>query len=198
MLLIIAIPALDLSLGLPDDSTNPEETTERRSYDLLAGAFGPGFTGPLTVVVDSTGQENPQEIAAQAVEVLQDFDNVAAVSQPALNATGDVAVITVTPSTSPASQETKDLVSALRAEADAIRDETGINAMVTGNTAINIDTSDKLSAALPVFLILVVGLALLLADRGVPLDRRPGKAVVGFLLTMRGRAGARRLDLPKG
>ena len=46
VLVLVAIPALDIRQGLPDDSTKPEDTTERKSYELLTKGFGPGFAGP--------------------------------------------------------------------------------------------------------------------------------------------------------
>lgn len=49
---IIAIPAKDLTLGLPSDQYAAPSTTERRAYDLLSDGFGKGFNAPLTVVVD--------------------------------------------------------------------------------------------------------------------------------------------------
>ena len=48
-----AIPATHMKLGLPDGSSEPTTSTERRSYDLLTEGFGPGFNGTLTVVVDA-------------------------------------------------------------------------------------------------------------------------------------------------
>ena len=41
-----------MRLGQPDASNNPTSSTLRRSYDLLAQGFGPGFNGPLTLAVD--------------------------------------------------------------------------------------------------------------------------------------------------
>src|SRR5262249_45422802 len=142
---MIAVPALSLTLGLPDDGVKAKNTTERRSYDLLSRGFGPGFTGPLTVVIDATGQQDPGQIATEASASLRKFPGVAAASEPAFNQTGRVAIILVTPRGSPSSQATKDLVSALRAKAAEIRRQSGIDAMVTGTTAINIDTSNKLN-----------------------------------------------------
>ena len=49
----IALPATHMELGLPDDGSQPADTTERQAYDLLDEGFGPGFNGPLTVVVDA-------------------------------------------------------------------------------------------------------------------------------------------------
>jgi putative drug exporter of the RND superfamily len=193
VLVVVATPVLDLRQGLPDDGTQPTDTTERKSYDLLTEGFGPGFTGPLTTVIDFEnfrGGESPKAIAEEAAKELADFPGVAAASQPVFNENGEVAIIIVTPSGSPASQATKDLVERMRDEAAQIRQNSGINAMVTGTTAINIDTSDTLTAALPVFLVLVVGLALLLLAavfRSIPV---PVKAAVGFLLTIAASLGA--------
>jgi putative drug exporter of the RND superfamily len=190
VMLLIAIPALDLRQGLPDDSIKGKETTERKSYDLLTKGFGPGFTGPLTTVLDFGGRADSQAIADEASRKLRDFPGVAAASEPVFNKDRQVAIIMVTPKSSPSSEATEDLVAYMRDVATDIRRDTGINAMVTGTTAINIDTSDKLTAALPTFLVLVVGLALILlmlVFRSIPV---PLKAAAGFLLTIVAALGA--------
>jgi RND superfamily putative drug exporter len=189
ILAVVATPALDLRLGLPDDGVKPKDTTERKSYDLLTKGFGPGFTGTLTTVIDFGSQTHPKSIAKDAADAIRRFPGVAAASEPSFNKTGQVAVIIVTPKGSPSSQATKDLVARMRGKAAQIRSQSGINAMVTGTTAINIDTSDKLNSALPVFLVLVVGLALLLLTlvfRSIPV---PLKAAGGFLLTIAASLG---------
>ena len=66
LLVVIALPALDLRLGLPDDGVAGQSTTQRKAYDLLAAGFGPGFNGPLTVVLDASGTADPKT-AAQTV-----------------------------------------------------------------------------------------------------------------------------------
>jgi putative drug exporter of the RND superfamily len=190
LLVLAATPALHLRQGLPDDGTKATDTTERKSYDLLTKGFGPGFTGPLTIAIDSTGKAYPQEITKQAVALLKKFPGVAAVSDPLANKSGDVAIIVVTPTTSPSSEATKDLVGRMRDVGADIRQESGIDAMVTGTTAINIDTSDKLTAALPVFLVLVVGLAMILLMLVFRSIMVPLKAVAGFLLTIAASLGA--------
>jgi RND superfamily putative drug exporter len=190
---VVALPALDLRQGLPDDGIQPKDTTERKSYDLLTEGFGPGFTGPLTTVIDFEnfdGDRSSKSIADEVATELRDFPGVAAASDPTFNESGDVAIIIVTPSGSPSSDATKDLVGRMRDVAADVRRDSGINAMVTGTTAINIDTSDKLTAALPRFLLLVVGLALVLLTvvfRSIPV---PLKAAAGFLLTIAASLGA--------
>jgi RND superfamily putative drug exporter len=190
LLVLVATPAMHLRQGLPDDGTKATDTTERKSYDLLTKGFGPGFTGPLTIAIDSEGKPYPKEITRQAVDLLKRFPGVAAVSDPLANKNGDVAIIIVTPTTSPSSEATKDLVARMRGVAADVREESGIDAMVTGTTAINIDTSDKLTAALPVFLVLVVGLALILLMLVFRSITVPLKAVAGFLLTIAAALGA--------
>ncbi len=60
-LIAIAGPATHLELGLPDAGSDPATSTERRAYDLLADGFGPGFNGPLTIVVDGPGLTKEQQ-----------------------------------------------------------------------------------------------------------------------------------------
>jgi putative drug exporter of the RND superfamily len=183
---VVALPALHLRLGLPDGGSKPTSTTERRAYDLLTASFGPGFNGPLTVVVDAPDLTRAQQgtLARGVVRGLARFPGVAAVSRPLQNATGEVTIVSVTPKTSPSSQETKDLVSHLRAKADDIRAKTGIEAFVTGTTALNIDTDDTLSSALPRYIALVVGLAFLLLAVVFRSLLVPIKAALGFLLSI--------------
>jgi uncharacterized membrane protein YdfJ with MMPL/SSD domain len=164
LLSFIALPALHMKLGLPDGGSSPASTTERRAYDILTDAFGPGFNGQLTVVVDAPGVEraDQQEFADAVAKDLGEFPGVAAASAPIQNEQRDLTIVMVTPVGSPASDETRDLVAALRDRADQIPADAGIEGLVTGTTALNIDTADQLSAALPRYVIVVVGLALLL------------------------------------
>ncbi len=46
-LLVLALPALSLRLGFPDEGNQPEGADPRKAYDLLAEGFGPGFNGPI-------------------------------------------------------------------------------------------------------------------------------------------------------
>jgi putative drug exporter of the RND superfamily len=55
LLLVLALPTLDLELGAQDDGELPKDTTARQAYDLLSRGFGPGYTGPLLIAVDFDG-----------------------------------------------------------------------------------------------------------------------------------------------
>jgi putative drug exporter of the RND superfamily len=186
-----AVPATHMKLGLPDGGSKPTDNTERRSYDLLTEGFGPGFNGTLTIAVDAPGLSRAQQkdLARGVVDGLEKFPNVAAVSQPAQNEAGDVTIVSVTPKSGPASDSTKDLVESLRSKADEIREKSGIEAYVTGQTATNIDTADRLSAALPKYVAVVVGLALLLLTVVFRSILVPVKAAAGFLLSIAAAMG---------
>jgi RND superfamily putative drug exporter len=175
-----------MSLGLPDGGSHPKGDTERDSYDLLTKGFGPGFNGTLTGVVYAP-ELSPQEraqIGKQILKGVEGFPGVAAVSQPQESQSGDLAVVQVTPTSGPASEQTKTLVERLRAKAAELKRNTGVQAYITGTTALNIDTSDQLSAALPSYIAVVVGLALLLLTVVFRSILVPIKAAAGFLLTI--------------
>ncbi|MFH8533930.1 MMPL family transporter [Streptomyces tendae] len=181
---VVAVPALDLRLGLPGDEAQPTSTTQRRAYDALADGFGPGFNGPLTVVIDVKEVTDPKAAVGQAAKGLAATDGVVSISPPMYDEAGDTAVVSAVPSTGPTAAETKDLVKAIRVGADDLRADTGAAMVVTGNTAVNIDISTKLTSALVPYLAVVVGLAvvlLLIVFRSVLV---PLKAALGFLLSV--------------
>jgi RND superfamily putative drug exporter len=188
---VVALPALHMDLGLPDGGSKPTSTTERRAYDLLTEGFGPGFNGPLTAVVDAPGRTEREQkaIAHAVVKDLEGLPGVAAVATPVQNESGDLTIASVTPTSSPASQETKDLVALIRKRAEEVTAGTDVRAYVTGTTALNIDTNDKLAEALPRYVAVVVGLALLLLTMVFRSILVPVKAALGFLLSIAASLG---------
>jgi putative drug exporter of the RND superfamily len=191
MLVTVALPVAHMELGLPDGGSSPTSSTERRAYDILTDAFGPGFNGQLTVVVDAPGvaPEDQKAFANEVADGLEEFPGVAAVSPPVHNETGELTIFSVTPTGSPTSEETRQLVSDLRAKADTIPASAGIEGLVTGTTALNIDTADRLSAALPRYVIVVMGLALILLTIAFRSVLVPLKATAGFLLSIAASMG---------
>ncbi len=199
---LLALPAPQLALALPDNSAAAEDTPQRQAYDLVSEYFGPGVNGPLVLLVDgldpATAQQTAQEVAVEIggrPEGLTGrfeggLDGVAyALPQPLPEGAG-AALITVIPGTGPQEEETSDLVADLRDRAPGIEDRTGGDVAVTGQTAVAIDVSDRLQDALLPFAVVVVGLALvllLLVFRSVLV---PIKATVGFLLSVAASFGA--------
>jgi RND superfamily putative drug exporter len=185
----LALPVLSMRLALPDDSTAAPHTGQRQAYDLVAKGFGPGFNGPLLVALDAP--HGGVKAAADRVGAeIKGLPDVAAVAPARINAAGDTAVINVVPKSAPSSQQTHDLVNAIRSTAPGVQAQTGAEVMVTGTTAVNIDVSSKLSAALPVYLLVVVGLAFLLLMVVFRSLLVPLKAVLGFLFTIGASLGA--------
>ncbi|MET9723192.1 MMPL family transporter [Streptomyces zaomyceticus] len=174
----IALPAASLEMGLPDDGVKPTSTTERRAYDALSDGFGPGFNGPLLVVVDGD-----KATADRTVSTIKGLEGWAAVTPATPNKAGDAAMITVVPKDRPSSEATESLV-------HDIRDATGDEVLVTGATAMNIDFSQKMNDALVPYLALVVGLAVLLLTLVFRSILVPLKAALGFLLSVVAALGA--------
>ncbi|MFF6968929.1 MMPL family transporter [Streptomyces anthocyanicus] len=181
---VVAVPALDLQLALPGDESLPTSTTQRRAYDTLADGFGPGFNGPLTIVIDARGADDAKAAADQARKILDSTDGVVEVSPAMFNKAEDTAVLAAVPGTGPTATETKNLVETIRAEADALEADTGASMVVTGQTALNIDVSNKVTAALLPYLAVVVGLAILLLMMVFRSVLVPLKAALGFLLSV--------------
>ena len=55
LLLVLAIPILNLRLGQQDNGQLSKSTTVRQAYDLLTRGFGPGVNGPFLIAVDFDG-----------------------------------------------------------------------------------------------------------------------------------------------
>lgn len=186
----LALPATDLKLGLPDDGSKAPSSTQRKAYDLLSESFGPGFNGPLIVTVDDRTPSTASDAAASLGKDIAALPDVKGVSPAAFNKAGDTAIITVVPGSGPTTDATKDLVASIRSLAGKSQAQNGARAMVTGTTALNIDVSDKFSAAIAPYLVLVVGLAflvLILVFRSILV---PVKAALGFLLSVLASLGS--------
>ncbi len=192
VLLALTVPLLSLRLGQDDNSTAAPGSGPRVAFDLLAKGFGPGFNGPLLVVVPGAPD---QQALARLDAALKQAPGIAAVTPPAPAPNGRAAVITATPTTAPGALETETLVSKLR---DDVIPPTGVNAFVGGQTAYGVDLADKISARLPQVILTVIGLSfllLLLAFRSILL---PIKAAVMNLLSIGAAYGVVTLVFQEG
>jgi RND superfamily putative drug exporter len=183
ILAALAVPTRDLRLALPDNSTAPEGSHQRTAYDLAAAAFGAGSNGPLVLVVKGDDPAAILTLTNRVIEAVQGVGDVAAVTPGPANDAGTTRLVQVIPSSGPTSKATTELVQRIR---DTVRPMQGggVTVAVTGTTAVGIDVSAKLTAALPKYLLVVIGMSfllLLVAFRSVLV---PIKATVGFLLTI--------------
>jgi RND superfamily putative drug exporter len=77
--LLLASTSALVRLGASDQGTQPQVQTARRAYDLLAEGFGPGFNGPIPIVVDVNGDEQaPQRV----YDGVRDLQGVASAGEP--------------------------------------------------------------------------------------------------------------------
>ena len=189
VLVAVAVPALSLQLGLPDAGQQPAGSADRQAYDLLARGFGPGFNGPLVVLVDGANGDLSAAVTAVGAQVRQ-LPDVAYVAEPMPDAAGDGSLVVVIPASGPNTQATVDLVHAIRHLRPGIEQQTGTQVWVTGAAAANIDITTKLGAALPVFLLIVIGLAYLLLMIAFRSLLVPLTAAAGFLLSVAAAFGA--------
>ena len=189
----LAIPIGQMYLAFPTDSTAPSDTTRRQASDLMTEGFGPGREGPLLVVVDGRDIAEDGDRQAAFDEVVAwaaGQDDVEDATLAGTNEAGTGAMIQVTPESGPDDPATLDLLDALRDGQADIEDATGTTTGVTGLTAITTDVSDRLTAALPMYLLVVVGLAFLLLMVVFRSILVPLTATLGFLLSVLATLGA--------
>jgi RND superfamily putative drug exporter len=164
LLLVLAAPFLGVHFGLPDAGNDPEGTSNRQAYDVLAEGFGPGANGPLLVVADMS--QAGDDAALQRLQAeLGSTAGVAAVSPPRVNPAGDTALITVVPTTGPQEAATEDLVHTLRDDVIPVATEgTGTAVHVGGATAAAIDINALIADRLALLIggVVVVSMLLLL------------------------------------
>ncbi|WP_030693789.1 MMPL family transporter [Streptomyces globisporus] len=171
---VLALPTLSLHLGTSDQGNGPGTATTRKAYDLLADGFGPGVNGPLTLVAGLDGADDRLALD-QLPAALTATKGVASVSPVTYNSTGDTAVLTVVPDSSPQSKATSELVDRLRDDVLPTAEAgTSLDVHVGGVTASYDDFAEIIVGKLPLFVGVVIALGcllLLLAFRslGIPL-----------------------------
>ena len=180
----MAIPALSMQLALPDDGASPLGSNKRTAYDLITEGFGEGANGRLVMVVHAQDADVAGAAAQEAMAVAGGADGVVVVTPPQSSADGRTALLTVVPTTGPSDEATFDLVRELRASLAPVAAATGADIALTGVTAVGIDVSEKVAGAMPVYLLIVVGLSLVLLTLVFRSILVPVKATVGFLLTI--------------
>ena len=202
----LSAPVLDMELSLPADTTSNPDTTQRKAADLLSEGFYPGVNGPFLVIVDaeninadapalqplmdaqgegSTPTEQAQLSSYMyTADALKRVGGVRHAQIVGLSEDGQAAQIMVSPQTSPTDAATVGVASALRDATERIEDATGADLGMTGLTAVQLDITERLEEAMPVYLAIVVGLAILLLFLVFRSLLVPLVAALGFLLSV--------------
>ncbi len=157
--LLLATSSALVRLGASDQGTQPTDQTARRAYDLLAEGFGPGFNGPIPIVVDVNGDEQaPQRV----YDGVRNLEGVASAGEPQFNDEETVAIVFVKPDSAPQDEQTEQLVDRLRDDVVPAATE-GSNAAVyvSGLNAAFIDIGDRIMERLPLFLLYIIGVTFL-------------------------------------
>jgi RND superfamily putative drug exporter len=179
---IVAIPVASMDTTLIQKP--PAGSTQERADQILAQGFGEGFNGPIIVLVEGNGAA---ATATKAAEPISKLNDVALVTPAQPSPDGSAAMVTVIPQSGPDSTATEQLVADLRTELSGVE---GGKAYVTGATAVSVDVATSLDRALPIYLAVVVGLALVLLILVFRSLLVPLVGVLGFLLTIGASLGA--------
>ncbi len=193
ILATVALPSSSMRLGLPDGGSEPEDSTAYRAYTLTTDAFGEGANGQIisVVAIESALDETAElELQAAIVGDLMALDNISAVVPGGVSDDGKTMIFSVVPSEGPSTEETENLVRDIRAMESEFAEAYDATLGVTGITATNIDISQKLNDALPIYLGTVLLLSILLMTLVFRSIAVPIIASVGFLLTVFATLGA--------
>ncbi|MFE4692451.1 MMPL family transporter [Streptomyces sp. NPDC056749] len=164
VLAVLAFPVFFIQLGHIGDGADPKSFTDRRAYDLMTSAFGPGSNGPLTLVIDQSAvpQSDRSALETQAQQSLSKVPDAAFITPLTATQDGDVLTATAYSVAAPQDARTTSLVNHLSDDVlpDAVHG-TAADTYVTGTTAGQVDFLDIVSSRLPLIIAVVVGLAFL-------------------------------------
>jgi putative drug exporter of the RND superfamily len=161
ILVTLAVPLFSITLGQPDNGTNPTSQSNRVAYDLITDGFGVGVNGPLAVVVALPHQSSSatQSLLSGMTKNVAATSGVASVGPAAVNSAANTAVFSVIPTTRPQAGATSGLVRRLRAD---VLPKSHVTSYVTGTTAGTVDFTDRVTSRMIYLILAVVAIAFVL------------------------------------
>ncbi|MGA5472252.1 MMPL family transporter [Streptomyces arboris] len=164
VLAVLSFPVFFIQLGHIGDGADPKSFTDRRAFDLMSSAFGPGSNGPLTLVIDQSKvpSSDRSALADQAQKALTNVPDAAVITPLTATSDGDVLTGTAYSVAAPQDERTTSLVNRLTDDVlpQAVSG-TDASTYVTGTTAAQVDFLDIVSSRLPLIIAVVVALAFL-------------------------------------
>ena len=194
----LAYPATELRMALPTSGHSLPGTQDRATFDEITDKFGIGFNGPLIMTVDIVELDDPVEVLDGLKADVEAMSGVQMVAAATPNENVDTGMVQIIPTTGPDDPATADLVERLRDRQPEWQERYDATTAVTGFTAIQIDVTNQLEAALLPFGIFVVGLSLILLTMVFRSVWVPIKAALGYLLSVAAAFGATTLVFNKG
>jgi RND superfamily putative drug exporter len=161
ILVVLAVPLFSITLGQPDNGTNPTSQSNRVAYDWIKQGFGVGVNGPLAVVVKLPKQSSSatQSLLSGMSKDVAAASGVASVGPAAVNSAGNTAVFNVIPTTRPQASATTALVRRLR---DDVLPKSHATTWVTGTTAGAADFTNRITSRMVYLILAVVAIAFIL------------------------------------
>jgi RND superfamily putative drug exporter len=216
VMLVLAVPALSMRLGLPDGSSEPQDSTAYRAYERVAESFGPGANGPLLLAAEYDAPVSDADLVAEEAQVaraVRAVDDRVSVLPIGTSEDRRTIAFQVVPAEGPSAESTVELVEGLRrlAAGERIRESSWLDLHgvigdsnptgrqllgddvtlgLTGATVANIEVSERLAGALPLYLTMVIGLSLVLLTMVFRSILVPLVATAGFLLSVAASFGA--------
>jgi RND superfamily putative drug exporter len=186
-LVAVAIPALSMRLGLPDGSSEAQDSSQYQAFKTIEEKFGAGVNGSLVVVADLPAAATGDALLAEQARIgtlLLAQNNVTAVAPIGASADNTTLGFQIIPQEGPTTAETEQLVHDLRGLSPVSSASGDVTLGVAGSASGNIDISEKLANALPGYLGLVIGISLIIMILVFRSILVPVTATLGFILSL--------------
>ncbi len=164
IMVLLTIPLFSMQIGHIGDGADPMSFTDKKAYDLISSAFGPGANGTFQVVIDvAASKKSATQLGKNLYSSLSSTADVARLSQPSITSDKKLIVATVVPKTDPQSSQTTNLFNTLLdTTVPRVTANTGAMGYITGGTASQIQFAQTLASRLPIIILIVVLTAFLL------------------------------------
>ena len=192
VLIVVALPMTQMRLGLPDATSSSPDTGAYKSFKTIEEQFGEGRNSTMIAAADlpdGTTEDQAKQLQIDVAKDLEKQKDVDTVVPAAISKDNSMLMYQIVPEEGPSASSTNDLVNELR-DHTVHTDDGDVTFGVAGQTAMNIDISEKLLKVLPVYLAIVLGLSLLvliLVFRSVLV---PLTATLGYLFSLLAAFGA--------
>lgn len=201
ILILALIPVSHMRLGMPDNSLKPLDSPEHKAYKMISDNFGEGYNGQIVMLVNTKDDGSKKDVENDLDNIredIKDLNHVDKVEKAQLNDNNHYALLSIVPEAGPNAKSTQDLTYELRDYNSQAKEKYDLDTEISGQSVINIDMSEKLNNAIPVFAGVIVAIAFLLLAFVFRSIIVPLKAVLGFVLSLAATLGFTTLVMQDG